>query len=56
MLLFARTSADVEALRRRAETVPGVLRAEAWLFRAFRGFPAALDVAIAEAATRAERS
>jgi DNA-binding Lrp family transcriptional regulator len=35
MLLFARTSADVEAIRKRAEMIPGVARAEAWLFRAF---------------------
>jgi DNA-binding Lrp family transcriptional regulator len=35
MLLFARTSSDVEAIRRRAEGIPGVVRAEAWLFRAF---------------------
>lgn len=49
MLLFARTSAEVEALRRRAEQVEGVVRAEAWLFRAFLGFPAWLDAAIAEA-------
>ena len=50
MLLFARTSAEVEAMRRRAEEVEGVLRAEAWLFRAFMGFPAWLDAAIARAA------
>lgn len=46
LILFARTSSEVEALRRRAEEVEGVLRAEAWLFRAFRGFPAWLDAAI----------
>lgn len=51
MLLFARTSADVEALRSRAEQVDGVIRAEAWLFRAFLAFPAWLDSAIARAAT-----
>ncbi len=50
MLLFARTSAEVEVLRRRAEAVEGVLRAEAWLFRAFLGFPKWLDGAIARAA------
>lgn len=50
MLLFARTSAEVEALRRRAEQIDGVVRAEAWLFRAFRGFPAWLDAAIEKAA------
>lgn len=54
MLLFARTSAEVEALRRRAEEVEGVVRAEAWFFRAFRGFPEALDGAIAEAAAKSE--
>jgi DNA-binding Lrp family transcriptional regulator len=50
LLLFARTSADVEAMRRRAEEVDGVVRAEAWLFRAFMGFPAWLDAAIEQAA------
>lgn len=50
MLLFARTSAEVEALRRRAEGIDGVVRAEAWLFRAFMGFPAWLDAAIERAA------
>lgn len=50
MLLFARTSAEVEAMRRRAEQVEGVVRAEAWLFRAFLTFPAWLDGAIAQAA------
>lgn len=50
MLLFARTSAEVEALRRRAEQVDGVVRAEAWLFRAFMGFPTWLDQAIEKAA------
>lgn len=53
MLLFARTSADVEAMRRRAEKVDGVVRAEAWLFRAFLAFPAWLDEAIARAASAA---
>lgn len=50
MLLFARTSAEVESMRRRAETVEGVVRAEAWFFRAFRSFPAWLDDAIQRAA------
>lgn len=50
LLLFARTSAEVEALRRRAEQIDGVIRAEAWLFRAFLGFPAWLDVAIEQVA------
>jgi DNA-binding Lrp family transcriptional regulator len=54
LLLFARTSADVEALRRRAEQVDGVVRAEAWLFRAFLGFPAWLDAAIGQAARSVE--
>ena len=54
MLLFARTTADVEALRRRAETVEGVVRAEAWLFRAFMGFPKWLDGAIERAAGAAK--
>lgn len=54
MLLFARTSAEVEAARRRAEQIDGVLRAEAWLFRAFLAFPSWLDAAIEErAAARA---
>ncbi len=50
LLLFARTSAEVEALRRRAERIDGVARAEAWLFRAFLGFPAWMDAAIEKAA------
>jgi len=54
LLLFARTSAEVEALRRRAEQIDGVIRAEAWLFRAFLGFPAWLDAAIEQAARGAE--
>ncbi len=54
MLLFARTTADVEALRRRAEAVDGVVRAEAWLFRAFMGFPKWLDAAIERAAEAAK--
>jgi len=53
MLLFARTSAEVEAMRRRAEQVEGVVRAEAWLFRAFLAFPTWLDDAIARAASAA---
>lgn len=53
MLLFARTSAEVEALRKRAEQVEGVVRAEAWLFRSFQGFPTSLDAAIARAAEAA---
>ena len=48
LLLFARTSAQVEELRRRAETVPGVARAEAWLFRAFLDLSVWLDDAVAE--------
>lgn len=56
MLLFARTSADVEALRRRAEQVDGVVRAEAWLFRAFLGFPAWMDAAIQQEARGVEAS
>jgi DNA-binding Lrp family transcriptional regulator len=56
LLLFARTTADVEALRRRAEQVDGVLRAEAWLFRAFMGFPKWIDAAIARAAAPAPAS
>ncbi|MES2154410.1 MAG: winged helix-turn-helix transcriptional regulator [bacterium] len=54
LLLFARTSAEVEALRRRAEQVDGVVRAEAWLFRAFLGFPAWMDAAIEKAARAVE--
>ena len=55
MLLFARTSAEVETMRRRAEAVDGVVRAEAWLFRAFLAFPAWLDAAIARAASAGGR-
>lgn len=50
LLLFARTSSEVEAPCRRAAQIDGVVRAEAWLFRAFLGFPASLDAAIDEAA------
>jgi len=53
MLLFARTSREVEALRQRAERVDSVERAEAWLFRAFLSFPAWLDQAIERAAASA---
>lgn len=56
MLLFARTSAEVEAMRRRAEQIDGVLRAQTWLFRAFLAFPAWLDVAIERAATAASNT
>jgi DNA-binding Lrp family transcriptional regulator len=56
MLLFARTSAEVETIRRRAEQIDGVLRAEAWLFRAFLAFPAWLDAAIEQAATSASHA
>lgn len=56
LLLFARTSAEVEALRRRAQQIDGVVRAEAWLFRAFLGFPAWLDAAIAKAAQASGRT
>lgn len=51
MLLFARTSAEVEAMRRRAEEIDGVVRAEAWFFRAFSSFPSWLDDAISRAAS-----
>lgn len=54
MLLFARTSAEMEAMRRRAEAIDGVVRAETWLFRSFRSFPAWLDAAIARAAVAAQ--
>ena len=53
MLLFARTSAEVEAMRRRAEQVQDVVRAETWLFRAFLAFPDWLDAAIERAAKAA---
>lgn len=53
MLLFARTSSEVETMRRRAERIDGVLRAETWLFRAFLAFPAWLDAAIERAAAAA---
>jgi len=55
MLLVARTSHDVEELRRRAEGIEGVVRAESWLFRAFLSFPVWLDAAIERAAARAAR-
>lgn len=48
MLLFASTSADLEAARREAAAVPGVVRAEANLFRAFLDESRWLDAAIAE--------
>jgi DNA-binding Lrp family transcriptional regulator len=47
MLLFAATSADVEAVRREAAAIPGVVRAEANLFRAFLDESRWLDAAIA---------
>lgn len=53
MLLFARTSAEAEAMRRRAEEIDGVERAEAWLFGAFLSFPGWMDEAIERAARAA---
>lgn len=47
MLLFAKTSSDVEAVRREAAEVPGVVRAHAHLFRAFLDESRWLDAAIA---------
>lgn len=47
MLLFARTSAEVEAVRREAAAVPGVVRAEANFFRAFLDESRWLDTVIA---------
>lgn len=52
LLLFARTSAEVEAMRREAEAVPGVVRAHAHLFRAFLDESVWLDDAIAARAGR----
>jgi DNA-binding Lrp family transcriptional regulator len=46
MLLFAKTSAEVEAVRREAAALPGVVRAEANLFRAFLDQSRWLDAAI----------
>lgn len=48
MLLFAATSADLEAVRREAAAVPGVVRAESNLFRAFLDESRWLDAAIAD--------
>jgi DNA-binding Lrp family transcriptional regulator len=53
MLLFAATSADVEAVRREAAAVPGVIHAEANLFRAFLDESRWLDAAIAARVTSA---
>ncbi|MBW3584238.1 MAG: Lrp/AsnC family transcriptional regulator [Euryarchaeota archaeon] len=50
LLLFARTSAEVESMRKRAQAVDGVEHAEAWLFRAFEGVGPWLDDAIDRAA------
>lgn len=51
MLLFARSSEEVERLRRQAAGIPGVARAEAWLFQGFFDHGAWLDQAIAERAS-----
>lgn len=56
LLLFARSGAEVEALRRRAEDVDGVVRADAWMFRAFESVGPWLDRAIERAALRAQES
>jgi DNA-binding Lrp family transcriptional regulator len=53
MMLFASTSAEVEAIRREAAAVPGVVRAEANLFRAFLDESRWLDAAIADRVKRA---
>ena len=47
MLLFAKSSEEVERLRRRAAGIPGVARAEAWLFQGFFDHSAWIDDAIA---------
>lgn len=47
MLLFAKSSEEVERLRRQAAGIPGVVKAEAWLFRGFFDHSAWIDGAIA---------
>ena len=46
MLLFAKSSEEVERLRRKAAQIPGVAKAEAWLFNGFFDHSAWLDDAI----------
>lgn len=46
MLLFAKSSEEVERLRRQAARIPGVAKAEAWLFQGFFDHSAWIDDAI----------
>ncbi len=46
MLLFAKSSEEVERLRRKAAGIPGVAKAEAWLFQGFFDHSAWIDEAI----------
>jgi DNA-binding Lrp family transcriptional regulator len=47
MLLFAKSSAEVEELRRRGARIPGVAKAEAWLFQGFFDHSGWIDQTIA---------
>lgn len=47
MLLFAKSSGEVERLRRQAASISGVAKAEAWLFQGFFDHGAWIDDAIA---------
>ncbi|HLE47025.1 MAG TPA: Lrp/AsnC family transcriptional regulator [Candidatus Thermoplasmatota archaeon] len=46
MLLFAKSSEEVERLRRQGGAIPGVAKAEAWLFQGFFDHSAWIDDAI----------
>lgn len=50
MLLFAKSSEEVERLRQRAAAIPGVAKAEAWLFQGFFDHGAWIDEALAQRA------
>lgn len=53
MLLFAKSLEEVEALRQQAAAIPGVAKAEAWLFQGFFDHGAWIDQAIAQRARAA---
>lgn len=52
MLLFAKSSEEVEGLRRQGAAIPGVARAEAWLFQGFFDHSGWIDDAIEARAGR----
>lgn len=47
MLLFSKSSEEVERLRQQGADIPGVAKAEAWLFQGFFDHGACIDDAIA---------